>query len=72
MDLGLNQPLTEMSTRNVSWGVKAAGAQDWHSNHFHVPIVLKSGSLNLMEPLGPVQVCNGIVLLLDWLHVSTL
>jgi hypothetical protein len=26
MDLGLTQPLTEMSTRNISWGVKAAGA----------------------------------------------
>jgi len=28
--------------------------------HFHVPIVLKSGSLNLLEPSGPVQACNGI------------
>jgi len=27
-----------------------------------VPIVLKSGSLNLLEPSGPVQACNGIVL----------
>jgi len=27
-----------------------------------VPIVLKSGSLNLLEPLGPVQACNGITL----------
>jgi hypothetical protein len=26
MALGLNQPLTEMSTRNISWGVKAVGA----------------------------------------------
>ena len=26
MALGLTQSLTEMSTRNVSWGVKAAGA----------------------------------------------
>ena len=25
MALGLTQPLTEMSTRNISWGVKAAG-----------------------------------------------
>ena len=24
--LGMTQPLTEMSTRNISWGVKAAGA----------------------------------------------
>ena len=27
-----------------------------------MPIVLKSGSLNLLEPSGPVQACNGIVL----------
>jgi len=26
MALGFTQPLTEMSTRNISWGVKAAGA----------------------------------------------
>jgi len=26
MALGLTQPLTEMSTRNISWGVKVAGA----------------------------------------------
>jgi hypothetical protein len=26
MALELTQPLTEMSTRNISWGVKAAGA----------------------------------------------
>ena len=27
-----------------------------------MPIVLKSGSLKLLEPSGPVQVCNGIAL----------
>jgi len=27
-----------------------------------MPIVMKSGSLNLLEPLGPVQACNGIAL----------
>jgi hypothetical protein len=27
-----------------------------------VPVVLKSGSLNLLEPSGPVQACNGIAL----------
>jgi hypothetical protein len=26
MALGSTQPLTEMSTRNISWGLKAAGA----------------------------------------------
>ena len=28
-----------------------------------MPIVLKSGSLDLLEPSGPVQACNGIALL---------
>jgi hypothetical protein len=28
----------------------------------NLPIVLKSGSLNLLEPLGPLQACNGITL----------
>jgi hypothetical protein len=28
-----------------------------------VPIVLKSGSLNLLEPLGTVQACNGIAII---------
>jgi hypothetical protein len=57
MALGLTQPLTEMSTRNISWGVKAAGAYN-----LHVPTVLESGSLNLLEPSGPVQAGNGIAL----------
>ena len=60
MALGLTQPLTEMSTRNISWGVKAAGAEGWQLYYLHVPIVLKSGSLYLLEPSGPVQACNWI------------
>jgi hypothetical protein len=32
--------------------------------HVHVPIVLKSGSLNLLEPSGPVKACNGTALAL--------
>jgi hypothetical protein len=62
MALGMTQPLTEMSTRIISWGVKAAGALGWQPYHFHVRIVLKSGSLNLPDPSGPVQTSNGIAL----------
>jgi len=62
MVLGLTQPLTEMSTRNIFWGVKAAGAYSCQPYHLQVPTVLKSGSLNLLEPSGPVQACNGIAL----------
>ena len=67
--LGSTQPLTEMSTGNISWGVKAAGAYDWQSYHLHVLIFSKSENLNLLEPSGPVQACNGIALPL---HVSVL
>jgi len=62
MALELNQPLTEMSTRNISFVVKAAGAYGWRPYQLHVPIVLKSGSLNLLEPSRAVQSCNGIAL----------
>jgi hypothetical protein len=31
-----------------------------------VPIVLKSGSLNLLEPSGPVKACNGIAYTIEF------
>ena len=36
-----------------------------------MPIVTKSGSLNLLEPSGPVQACNGIALPLP-LHMFSI
>ena len=45
----------DMSNRSISFGVKATGAWGWHY-HLHPPIVLRYGSLNLLEPSGPVQV----------------
>jgi hypothetical protein len=73
--LGSTLPLTEMSARNISWcgrgewggGVDATDAQGWQPYHLHVPIFLKSGSLNLLEPSGPVKACNGIALPLPYL-----
>jgi hypothetical protein len=59
MALGLTQPLAEMNTRYVSWGLKAAGALGWQPYHLHVLTVLKSGILNLIAPSEPVQACNG-------------
>ena len=43
-------------------GVKAAGVYGWQPYHLHVPTVLNSSSLNLLEPSGSVQACNGIAL----------
>jgi len=62
MAVGLTQPPTEMSSRNIFWGVKAAGAYGWQPYHRHVPIVLKSRSFTLQEASGPVQASNGIAL----------
>ena len=62
MALGLTQPLIEMSTMNISWGVKVAGACGWQPYHFRVLIFLKSGNLNLLEPSGPEYTLTGIAL----------
>jgi hypothetical protein len=69
MALGLTQPLTEISTRNVSWGKggRCVGGQTYH---LQVAFVLKSGSLKLLEPSGPVQAYNGIALPLPLIGTS--
>ena len=58
--LGSNQPLTEMSTRNISWGWRwpVRGAEKPY--HVHLRIVFKCGNLNLLEPTLTVQSCTGI------------
>ena len=70
MALGSTQPLTEMSTRNISKGIKVAGAYGWQCYHLLVPIVLKSGSLNLLEPSRSVQACNGIAFSVSRTHLT--
>jgi hypothetical protein len=62
MALVLTKPLKEMSTTDISWRVKVAGMYSWRPYHLHVPTVLKSGSLNLLELSGPVLACNWIAL----------
>ena len=56
MALGSTQPLKEMSTRDISWGVKAASADI-------TTTALKSGVLNLLELLELIQACNWIDLI---------
>ena len=62
MTLGSNQPLTEMSTRCISWG---KGGR--HVRLTTLPpscaVVMKSGNLNFLEPSEPLQACNGTALL---------
>ena len=61
MFLESTQPLTEMSTRSISWGWRQPmGKAD------NLPpscaVVTKSGNLNFLELSGPVQACNGTAL----------
>ena len=62
MALGVDSASNRNEYQEYYLGVKAAGAYGWQPYHLHVPIVLKSGSLNLLQPSGPVQACNGIAL----------
>ena len=48
--------------------VKAAGVYGWQPYRLHVPIVLKSVSLSLVEPSGLVQACNEIDVPLLYRH----
>jgi hypothetical protein len=58
--LGLTQPLTEMSTRDISWGGKGGRCVGLTTLPPLHTIVLKSVTLNLMEHSGLLQACNGI------------
>ena len=62
MTQGSIRYLTEMSIRNISWGVKTATAYVWQPYHLHVLIVVKSETLNLLELSEPLQACAGIAL----------
>jgi len=60
MALESTQLLTEVS--GIFPGGKGGRCVGLTTKRTHVPIVLKSGSLNLLEPSGPVQACTGITL----------
>jgi hypothetical protein len=60
--LGSTQPLTEMSTRSISWG-KGGGCVWLTILPPSCAVVKKSGNLNYLEPSVPLQACNGTALL---------
>jgi hypothetical protein len=35
----VTQPVTEMSTRGISWGVKTARAKGWQPYRLHMPVI---------------------------------
>jgi len=61
MALSSTQPLTEMSTKSISWGQRrpVLKADNLPPS---CAFVTKSGSLKFLEPSGPLQACNGIAL----------
>ena len=63
MALGSTQPLVKMSTRNVPGGKGGRGVR-------LTTVVMKSGSLNFVEPSGPAQACYGRALALPFTLVD--
>jgi hypothetical protein len=56
MDLGSTQPLTEMSTRNISWGLNTAGAYGWKPTTFMCRLSRNLGP----RPPGTLWACPGL------------
>ena len=58
MALGSTQPLTEMSTRSISWGQRR---QVLKADNLppSCAVVTKCGNLNFLEPFGALRACNG-------------
>ena len=61
MALGSTKLLTEMSTRNISWG-KVGRCVRLTTLPPSCDVVTKSGNLNLLETSGPLQARNGTAL----------
>ena len=67
MALGSTQPLTEMSTRSISWG-KGGRCLRLKTLPPSCAVVMKPGNLNFLEQSGPLQACNGTALFLPTYH----
>ena len=61
MALGLTQPLTEVSTRCISWG-KGGRCVRLTIIPPSCAVVMKSGNLIFLEPSGPLKARNGTAL----------
>ena len=62
MVLGSTQPLTEMSTRNLSWGLRRPVRRADNLTIFMCWLSGNSGSLNILDRYRLVQASNGIAL----------
>jgi hypothetical protein len=61
MALGSTQPLTEMSTRNISWGVRVAGAYGWQPTTFMCCLSRNLGASTSWNPLGLSRPVMGLL-----------
>ena len=71
MALGSTQPLTEMSTRSISWGKRWPVRKADNLPPSWV-VVTKSGRLKFLELSGPVQAYNGTAVPLPILYGNML
>jgi hypothetical protein len=60
MALGSTQPLTEMRTRNISWGVKRSVLRADNFTMFMCRLSCNLGASNSWKPLGLKWSCTGI------------
>ena len=58
MALGSTHPLTKISTRNISRGLKGAVRRADNLATFICRLSINYGSLDLLEPSGPAQACT--------------
>jgi hypothetical protein len=61
MALGSTQPLTEISTRRISWG-KGGRYVKLTTLPPSCTVVMKSGNIDILEPSGSLEHCNGTAL----------
>ena len=64
MALEMTQTLREMSTRNIFWGGKGCRCVELTTLPHSYANSLEIWEPKFLECSGPVQVCNGIALLL--------
>ena len=72
MALGLIHPITEMSTRDVSWVLRQLVHRVDNFATFLCQLSRNFGSLNLLEPLGPVQACVRVACRINLTIISRL
>jgi hypothetical protein len=63
MALESNQPLREISARNIYWGVNEACAQGWQPHHFMCRFAWNLGPLTSWNPLGLFRPLQGLLYL---------